>query len=313
MVATQRDYYEILGVSRSASDKEIRKAYKKLARQYHPDVKPGDANAAQKFKEVQAAYDVLKIKDKREQYDLYGHDFEHIRRGPSGGNGETYAWSSGGPVEFDLNDLFGGLGGNFRNSSPDGGFNGSWNRPRIKKGSDLRTSIDIPFKLAAEGGSFDFSVSRNNAKQTLSVKIPPGIDSGTVIRLSGEGDPSISDGPNGDLLVRIRVLSHAYLRRVGADVHIDVPITPSEAVLGTKVEIPTLSDGLLVLTIPPSTSSGSKLRLRGKGIRNGKTGELGNQIVTVTIKVPSSPSTREQELYEELARESPDNPRAKLW
>lgn len=312
------DYYKVLGITREASDEEIRKAYKKLARQYHPDVKPGDKEAAEKFKEIQEAYEVLGDTEKREQYDRYGAAFRGAGRGPGGGpqQGRPFTWTStggGNAGPIDLEDILGGMfgGGGFGGF---GGFGGGGQAPpRAHKGDDLTLEIDVPFLVAAEGGNHSLQLRKDGNVERLSVKIPAGVETGSVIRLAGEGHPGTSGGPAGDLLLTVRVAPHPYFRRDGADLLLDLPVTPAEAVLGAKVEVPILSEGTVTLTIPPGTSSGQKLRLRGKGVMNPKTKERGNQYCVVKIVVPRHADDQTRTLYQQLADTSHENPRAGLW
>ena len=307
------DLYQVLGVSRSASADEIRKAYKKLARENHPDVKKDDPAAAERFKAVQEAYDVLGDTEKRQQYDRFGTTFPKggPQPGPGGGpgGGRTYTWSSGGGGGFDFGDLFGGgvdleeiLGGGRRSR---GG-------PRPARGSDIEAAVKVSFETAVQGGNVDIQVEHGHQQDHLTVKIPAGVDTGSVIRLAGQGQPGRFSGPPGDLLLKIEVQPHRYFRREGSNLLIDVPITPSEAVLGSKVEVPTLSEGLVVVTIPPGTSSGAKLRLRGKGAVDPQTKQPGDQYVVVKIVVPREATEAIQQLYEQLRPlEAP--PRTGLW
>lgn len=306
------DYYKTLGVSRNASADEIRKAYRKLSRENHPDVKKDDPAAAELFKQVQNAYEVLSDPEKREQYDRYGAAFQQAgRRHPGGGpGGGTYTWSSGGgqEVPFDLNDLF---GRSFDFEDALGGGRRGRGRPP-QRGQDVEASVRIAFETAAVGGSVDIQLEMQSGTQTLSVKIPPGVDTGSVIRLSGQGHPGRFQGPPGDLLLTVQVEPHRYFRRDGSDLLVDVPITPSEAVLGAKVEVPTLTEGLVMVTVPPGTSSGMKLRLRGKGVINPQTRQPGDQYAVMKIVVPRPASEAVQELYRQLAPLDSD-PRTGLW
>ncbi len=309
------DYYKVLGVSREATDDEVRKAYKKLAREFHPDVKPGDDAADTKFKQVQEAYAVLGDAEKREQYDRYGAAFQGGRPFPGGspfGRGP-----GGGGQPFDLGDLFGGqldLGNLFGGrGQPGGGFGGGGRAAQPVKGQDSRTDIEIPFTVAAQGGAHEIGLQRNGKLNRLEVKIPAGVDNGSVIRLSGQGQPGGPGMPAGDLLVQIKVGPHPWFHREGSNLLLDVPISPEDAVLGAKVDVPTLSDGNVIMTIPPGTSSGTRLRLRGKGVVHQKTREPGDQLVIVKIVVPREPSVEVRKLYEQIAEESSESPRDGLW
>lgn len=310
------DYYDVLGVPRTASQAEIRKAYKKIARENHPDNRPGDKAAEERFKQAAEAYDVLGDEDKRKQYDQFGDAYKYAGKGGNPFQGGF----RGGSSEIDLEDLFGG-GGVDLGDLFGGAFGGAGGRagagrqrpPRARKGEDHRTRIQIPFQTAADGGTHELSLQRNGRTERLSVKIPPGVRDGSVIRLAGEGSPGINGGPDGDLLVTIEVAPHPWFRRDGDNVLLDVPISLTEAALGAKVDVPTLSEGLVSLTIPPGTSSGTKLRLRGKGFPNPKTKERGDQLVSIRIVVPRDLNDRSRELLQELAGELPENPRDDMW
>jgi curved DNA-binding protein len=306
-----RDYYETLGVARDASDDDIKKAYRKLARQYHPDRNPGDKQAEAKFKEIQDAYDVLSDKAKRAQYDRFG--FVGPGGGFPGGEGEpegaqsfTFRWGGdGGPQGFDFSGMDanqaeeimrhffggeeGGMGGVF-------GRRGRRTRARAEPARDIEATVVVPFLTAALGGAIDVGVG----DQTLSVKVPAGVENGQVMRLQGQAPGG------GNLLLKLRIEPHPYFRREGNDVILDVPLSIPEAVLGAKVDVPTLDGTHLTVKVPPGTSSGSRLRLRGKGIKGG------DQYIEVKIEVPAHLDERSKELIEEFGRRNPQNPRAKL-
>jgi curved DNA-binding protein len=313
------DYYSVLGVSRNATPDEIRKAYRKLARENHPDVKKDDPQAAERFKQVQEAYDVLGDPEKRVQYDRFGKAFQQAGRGSRpGAAGQTYTWTSGGGPsgsgpgpQFDFEELFGSGGGGVDLESLFGGGRRP-RSPRKTRGTDLEATVQVPFETAARGGTVDIHLTQNGREETLSVKIPAGVDTGSVIRLGGQGGPGRNGGPAGDLLLTVEVQPHRYFRREGAHLLVDVPITPSEAVLGAKVDVPTLSEGLVVLTVPPGTSSGMKLRLRGKGIVDPQTKQPGNQYLVMKIVVPRDSGEDAKSLYRQLA-EQETSPRTGLW
>ena len=303
------DYYKTLGVSKSASDDEIRKAYRKLAKQYHPDRNPDDASAAEKFKEIGEAYSVLSDKEKRAQYDRFGKAFQHAG-GAAGGQGP---WPGGaGPIdlgdlfggELDLGDLFGGGGGRRRQTR----------QPRPSAGQNIEMEAEIPFNMAAEGGSYGVPIRRpDGSTERISVKIPAGVQDGAKIRLSGQGHPGQFGGPAGDVLLKLKISPHPYFRREGNNLLIDVPISPAEAVLGAKVEVPTLSGERVTLTIPPGTSSGGKLRMSGLGVTDRKTGTKGDQLVVVKIVVPKNADDESRKLYEQLRDLNTHQPREGLW
>lgn len=312
------DHYKTLGVSREASADEIRKAYKKLARKHHPDVSK-EKDASEQFKQVQEAYDVLGDAEKRRQYDQFGAAFNRAG-GPRGqtrtwggpGGGWTGPAGGGGPVDFgevfggqvDLGDLLGGMFG--------GGAGATRQGRRARKGPDLQTEVEIPFQTAVEGGDCPLQLDREGRREKLTIKVPAGVDSGSVIRLAGQGQPG-AGGPAGDLLVTIRVAPHPYFRREGNNLLLDLPLTITEATLGAKVEVPTLSEGKVMLTVPAGTSSGAKLRLRGKGVVGRETKQRGDQLVVIKIVVPAKPSARARQLLDELAEAAPQTPRAGLW
>jgi len=308
---SKRDFYEVLGVSRSATKDEVRKAYKKLARKFHPDVKPADPDSEKKFSEITEAYDVLSDEEKRKNYDQFGHSFRGAGSGPSGGN--PFEGFGGGGASFDLDDLLGGMfgGGGGKGGSPFGG--GRRGQPRAQKGSDVKAEITVPFTVAVEGGDYSLSVQQGSKNERLTVKIPAGIDEGQSIRLAGQGGAGSGGGAAGDLLVTIHIAAHPWFRRDGHNLLVDVPVTPSEAALGAKIDVPTLHEGVVVLSVPPGTSSGAKLRLRGKGVRNPKTGDRGDQFVVLKIVLPKELSDEAQALYQQLADLPSIDPRDGLW
>ena len=316
------DYYKTLGVPRTADAAEIRKAYRKLARENHPDRNPDDPKAAETFKAVGEAYGVLSDADKRAAYDRFGSNYKQFGGGPggpTGGGGSPFGGFGGGrQVDvgdlfgeggFDLNDLLGGLGGAGRRrpgGGPGGSPFGAGGRGRPRKGADVRTAVTVPFTVAARGGDYELDINRGGSRESLTVKIPAGVQPGGTMRLAGKGEPGGPGGSAGDLLLTVNVAPHPVFRRDGKNLVCDVPVTPAEAALGTKADVPTLSDGVVTLTIPPGTDGGAKLRLRGKGVYDRKAGGEGDQIVQVKIVVPKPLSDRQRELYEELKTLDPD-------
>jgi DnaJ-class molecular chaperone len=314
-----KDFYDILGVSRTASEQDIKSAYLRKAREYHPDLNPGDKEAEAKFKEVQQAYDVLGDKEKRAQYDQFGAGFEQFAGGPRGGAGGpfTFRWSRGpggmggaegfdftgaGPfMDLDLEELL-------RQASGErmGGRARTGRRRRTAPPEEV--SIDVDFMTAARGGSVEFRLQRADdgaESKTIRVDIPAGIHEGAALRLRGQG----ADG--GDLHLRVHILPHPFFEREGQDVRVQAPISVSEAVLGCKLDVPTI-DGMITLTIPPGTSSGQRLRLRERGLPTPGKSTRGDQYVEVKVIVPRSVDARSKELMEEFARRNPENPRAGL-
>jgi curved DNA-binding protein len=308
------DYYDTLGVKRNASEAEIKSAYRKLARQYHPDRNPGDKQAESKFKEVQEAYDVLSDKTQRAQYDRFGTAGPHggFRESPGGPGGAEFHWGpgSGGFQEMDpsqaadlFRQFFGGGGGAvdmdniFGQQQPRRGRGRGRGRRPAAGAEEVETEVSIPFAIAALGGNITLQIDGRE----LSVKIPPGVEEGQVLRLHGQAPGG------GDLRLRLHIEPHPLFRREGKNLLLEVPLALPEAVLGTTVEVPTLDGARLSVKIPPGTSSGTRLRLRGRGIAGG------DQYIETKIVVPIATDDRSQQLLEEFARLHPQNPRAGLW
>jgi DnaJ-class molecular chaperone len=316
------DYYATLGVNRSASQEEIQKAYRDLARKYHPDMNPDDNSAKNRFQEVQAAFDVLNDEKKRRLYDRYGSNFETMRGGSPGAGEGTYSWggSRGHNYEFDLNDLFGGQGSG-QGGSAGGGFadlfkqfggraEAGSKQQRPSRGSDIEYELTVPFNTAVTGGEAAISVQRHNGKlDTINVKIPMGIDDGQKIRLRGQGEADVGEQA-GDILITIRVSSHPHFQRRGNRLDVRVPITLTEAMQGAKVDIPT-PQGTITLSIPPGTSSGKKLRVKGHGVNPGQ-GNPGDLFAEVHIVLPDNLTDQQQKQLTEIIADRPQNPRANL-
>ncbi len=283
------DYYQTLGVPRTASAEDIRKAYRELARKYHPDLHPDDAAAKEKFKKVQTAFDVLNDQSKREMYDRYGSSFEGVGAGgPGGGWGGGRGPFPGGGFpgggEIDLESLFGGAGG-FGDMFGRGGTKARGRRrPTQAPGEDVTARIDIPFKLAIDGGKTDVRIDRDGKTETISVTIPQGLPDGARMRLRGQGLPGTGGGPAGDLLLEVKVESHPIFRRDGDTLELTLPISVAEAILGAKVDVPT-PWGTIALKVPPKTSGGRKLRAAGMGVRHAN-GAKGDLIAEVQIVLP---------------------------
>ena len=294
------DYYKTLGVERKASEDEIRKAYRDLARKYHPDLNPDDASAKQKFQEVQTAFDVLNDKKKRDQYDRFGAGFENMGGGggPRGPGGAGFGGH--GPVnfdEFDLNDILGGAAGGgggggfsdlFRNfgRGRGGSARGPQQRaPQPRRGADLQHELTVSFNTAVLGGEAQVTVQRQNGKrEAISVKVPAGIEDGKKIRLRQQGEAGEHGGKPGDILLQIKVAPHPNFQRRGANLDVRVPVTLAEAVVGAKIDVPT-PRGTISLSIPPGTSSGKKLRIKGHGIEaQGK--PAGDLFAEIMIELP---------------------------
>jgi DnaJ-class molecular chaperone len=304
------DYYETLGVSRKASEDEIKNAYRKLARQYHPDRNPGDKQAEAKFKEIQEAYDVIGDKAKRGQYDRFGAAGPHRGfqgAGPGGFNFNFGGPGAGGFQQMDpaqaadlFRQFFGGGGGPADMESMFGagarGRTGT-RRRRPAEPQEVESEVSIPFLVSATGGSINLQIDGRE----LSVKIPPGVEDGQALRLHGQAPGG------GDLRLKLRIQEHPYFRREGRNIVLEVPISVAEAMLGGQVEVPTLAGPRLTVKIPPGTSSGTRLRLRGRGIVDG------DQLVQIKVVVPAAKDARSKELATELGRLHPEDPRAGLW
>ncbi|HEU0100248.1 MAG TPA: DnaJ C-terminal domain-containing protein [Allosphingosinicella sp.] len=322
------DLYSQLGVKRDAGEAEIKKAYRKLAKELHPDKNKGNANASERFSKVTRAYDILTDKDKRARYDRGELDEDGNPRSPfgygGGGGGRPSAGPGGagfgrgpgpdfgGGEEIDLSDLFDGLfGGNSaqRRGAPGGfgGFGGFGTRrptPASQKGADTGYRLPISFEDAAVLREQRVTLAGG---KTVSIKLPPGVEEGTKIRLAGQGQAGA--GGNGDAIVAISIKPHRFFTREGDNIRLDLPISLDEAVLGAKVKVPTV-DGPVMLSIPAGTSSGKVLRLKGKGF-TGKGGQRGDQLVTLMIDVPAG----DEELarfIEGWSRKGKGNPRAGL-
>ncbi len=380
----KQDYYELLGVSRKAPVKEIRAAYRKLARKYHPDLNPGDKSAEEKFKQIQEAYEVLSDTKKRQMYDQFGFNVPGAAGAPPPGSG--YGGASPQDVHFDFDGFdFGGAGQgesaggtSFRDlfSQFFRGASAAQTRQEQEAGSDLEFQIDITFAEAMHGTVKKLSITRldvcnvchgsgaepGNDKtcptchgsgqvtqvsgkmrfqitcsrcggtgklrticrncggegrvarmDTLDVRIPPGAQTGSRVRVAGRGNAGERGGPPGDLYIITKVGPHPFFERRGDDLYTVVPVTVSEASLGAKVEVPTI-DGRSQVRIPPGTNSGKKLRLREKGAPSVRhPGKRGDQIVEVQVVVPKPEDERVRNLLKELAKIDPEDPRHEIF
>jgi len=367
---TKQDYYELLGVGRKATQKEVRGAYRKLARKYHPDLNPGDKSAEEKFKQIQEAYDVLSDTKKRQMYDQFGFDAERRSAAPP-------EQDPGAHFDFGGFDFGGSSGTNFRDLFSQffrGGAAGA-GAPQEEPGSDLEYGIQIDFWEAVRGtvkkvtisrletctscngtgavgpaqsceacggtghvaqtsGRMRFNVActrcggtgrvqamcracggegRVRRDETIEVRIPAGVQSGSRVRVPGHGNAGTHGAPPGDLYFITEVKPHPYFDRRGDDLYTIVPITVSEAALGAKIEVPTL-DGRSLLRVPPGTSSGQKLRLREKGVPSVRQpGKRGDLYVELQVVVPKPIDERVRNLLRELARLEPENPRQDIF
>ena len=355
ILAEKRDYYEVLGVSKGASDDEIKKAFRQQSKKYHPDLNPGNKEAEEKFKEVNEAYQVLSDPDKKAKYDQFGHAGVDPNFGAGAGGGFNGAG-------FDFGDIFGDIFGGF------GGFGGGSRRNGPRRGNDLRQVVDISFEEAAFGCKKTINLTKqekcdtckgSGAKpgtapetcphcngtgqiqtqqrtilgymtnvttcpqckgsgkiikepcrdcrgtgkvrksKTIEINIPAGIDNGQTMQLSGQGEPGDRGGVNGDLLITIRVRPHPIFTRDGNNVYIDMPITFVQAALGATLKVPTL-DGAVEYDIPEGTQSGTRFRLKGKGIPYIRSKSRGDQYVTVNVEVPKNLTAKQKEILRDF-------------
>ena len=306
----ERDYYEVLGVNRNATSDELKKAYRKLALKYHPDKNPGDKTAEQRFKEAANAYGVLSDSKKRKMYDL---------RGSAGLDDMGFhGFESSADIFSNFGDIFGDIFGNRSYRE----------RTRPQKGSDLRHDITISFTDAALGSERQLRFTKSEAcdacngtgakngastvcpqcngegrvakTRSLSVKIPAGINNGSALKLSDQGEAGIRGGRAGDLYIHVKIASHPYFEREGLDIQYDAHIPFTKAVLGGEIEIPTLN-GKATLKVPKCTQSNQTLRMSGQGIKT-KDGIAGNQLVKIVIDMPKKLSERQEELLKELEK-----------
>lgn len=332
-----KDLYAVLGLSKGASDTDIKKAYRKLARELHPDRNPDNPEAEERFKEVGHAYQVLSDPDKRKLYDEFGEiglregfdpdayrqyqRWQHTGGSPGAQGGFRVEDIFGGRAtggqgfRFNLDDLFGGLGGaGAGGAEPFGGFGGRrWSRAP-QKGRDLESEVRIGFVEALKGTEREMSFSMPGSAdghKTLKVRVPAGVKDGDRIRLKGQGMPGPAGGEPGNLVLTVHVQEHPHFWREDDDLHVNLPVTVIEAYRGAKVQVPTL-EGEVTLTIPPGTQSGQTLRLRGKGAPN-KRGGRGDLFAHVHVRLPDRGSHAKtvEEHLEKAAAEQP-NPRADL-
>ncbi len=297
-----KDLYQILGVTKESSENEIKSAYRRLARKYHPDLNKDNKEAAEKFKEISCAYDILGDKEKRKKYDNKEIDSDGKPTGfgaggfggnPFGGGYQSYSsnpFGNGQGAGFDFSSIFGeDIFSQFSNQGANpfgGGFGGASRRPR--KGKDINYTMRIDFLSAARGDEKTVNINGKN----INVKIPAGTADGQTLRLKGLGEGGFNGGSAGDVLITINVNSHPYFSLADKTVLLDLPITLKEAILGAKVTVPTIS-GKVAVNIPPYATTGDKLRLKGKGIKGG------DQIITLKV---ATPKTKDTELEKALLR-----------
>ena len=347
-----KDFYKTLGVARDVDEKAIKSAYRKLAREFHPDVNPNNPDAESKFKEISEAFQVLSDTDKRKLYDQWGEDFDKIPPGYTGGPGPSsgggfgggYPGAAGGgygtgPGGIDIEELLrqaqqaqsgrggqGGMPGGF-GASQGGGQGGMFNelfgnlrggggaKRGPQKGGDVEQPVDVSFAESIRGTQRRLNLiirSDDGREETrdVTVKIPAGVSSGTRVKVSGKGASSSNGGANGDMYLKVNVRSDPFWKRDGNNLKIEVPVSFAEAALGAQIPVPTM-DGTVTLKIPAGTQSGQTFRLSGRGIAP-KTGNAGDELVTIKVAVPRELSERETELIEELRALRPDDVRSHL-
>ena len=280
------DYYKVLDVERTASSEEISKAYRKLARKFHPDHNPDDKSAKKRFQEVQQAYDCLNDPEKRKMYDQFGPDYEKFgdknpfagggaRGGTSGGAGFDFGdiFGRGGAGGVDLGDIFSQFGGGPSRSR----------RAPQPRGADIAAEIAVPLRTIIHGGETRIQLDRDGKRDAITVKIPPGIEPGKKIRLRGQGQPS-EVGKPGDLMLKVNLEPHPFFKIAGNNLELRLPISIPEAIQGARIDVPTPA-GTVTLTIPPMSNSGKKLRIKGQGLKSSG-GIVGDLMVELMIRLP---------------------------
>ncbi|MHA3770449.1 DnaJ C-terminal domain-containing protein [Verrucomicrobiota bacterium sgz303538] len=335
MPVDYKDYYSVLGVPRNATEEEIKKAFRKLARQHHPDTaKPKDKAAAEeKFKEINEAYDVLSTPEKRRRYDELGADWERGGGGfqppPGGGVGGAWRGATGGGEGYEeyhfggtgfsdfFEQFFGGRARGYGGAPGAEPFGGEYRQPRGPvRGNDVEGDILVTLEEAINGSTRNISLQRVNPKtsqsetETIKVHVPPGVLDGQIIRVPGKGGQGIDGGPPGDIYLRVRIAAHPDFRIAGADLYYDLDVAPWEPVLGETIQVPTAGGGRANVRIPPGTNNGQKLRIRGQGLPKGRTGERGDLYVVITVELPKEITDEEREQWEKLKAVSRFHPRS---
>src|SRR5438034_2032565 len=312
-MATQTPY-EVLGVKPNATADEIRKAYRKLAKEFHPDLNPGKPAAEARFKAVSTAYDLLSDPEKRARYDRGEIDESGAERPrysyrPHAEGAQGWKYQPEGEIDIDdLDDLFSMFG----RGSPRGGARGGGQGGEgfAMPGPDRHYSLTIDFVAAATGGKQRLALSPD---QWLDVTIPPGIEQGQILRLKGKGGAGFGGGPAGDALIEVHIAPHSFFRREGDDIHVELPVSLVEAVLGARVPVPTVT-GPVTMTIPKGSDTGAQLRLRGKGIHRKRRGAetSGDQYVTLKVVISASGDPDLAKFLEDWAKQHPTDPRPEM-
>ena len=296
-----KDYYNILGLNRSATDKDIKQAYRKLARKHHPDVNPGDKSAEARFKEINSAYDVLSDPEKRGKYDKYGDQwqysdqFEAQRGTPFGRSGGFSGFKAGPGATYEFADLsdMGDLGDLFGFTR---GFGTRTKTRRPRRGQDIEYAAEVTLEEAYSGST---RVVTDMTGHRLEVKIPPGVNNGSRIKVAGKGEPGIGGGPSGDLYLVVSVKPHQTFQRRDSDLYVEVSVPLIDAVLGGEVEVSSLK-GKLSLKIPPETQNGKVFRLAGQGMPKIGANKKGDLLAKVNVMLPQKLTDKEKELFSQF-------------
>jgi len=323
-----KDYYGVLGVARDSTEADVKKAFRKLAREYHPDVAKDKKTAEARFKEINEAYEVLGDPDKRRKYDELGANWDQQASVPSPGRGgRSWTGPDGGPYqEFHFGgtgfsdffeQFFGGRGGGANFSHGGGTFHPEQFEQHQGpiRGSDIEGDIMVSLDEVMNGSTRTISLQRMNSSagkaetQSFKVRIPAGVREGQSIRVAGLGEAGESGGSHGDLYLRVRLAAHPDFRARGSDLYYDLDVAPWEAVLGATVDMQTLSGSRIKLCIPASTGNGQQLRMRGQGLPQGRSGDRGDLYVVINVQLPEEVSAEERELWEKLSRTSTFKPR----
>ena len=299
-----KDLYKILGVSRTASDKDIKQAYRKLARQYHPDVNPGNKSAEEKFKEINNAYEILSDPEKRKKYDQFGDKWQYADQfaGAQGGNpfeGFSGFKNAGGNSNFsyqyvDMSDL-GDLGDLFKGFT--GGFTGRGRTSRARQGRDIDTATEVTLEEAYNGTT---RLIQDTSGHRIEVKIPAGVKNGQRIKVSGKGEAGMSGGPAGDLYLVVSIMEHPVFHLNGNDIHVEVPVPLTDAILGGEASVPTPKGKNLALKIPPETQNGKVFRLAGQGMPEIGSNTKGDLFAKIKVILPENLSEREKDIFKQL-------------